>query len=294
MSIEIRLAKPTDRDAVTALLVAQLREHEIATPEAALERAVGDLLVRPNRGGVVVAGLAGRLVGIAGFSFGRPLEHAGRSIWLEELYVEPQHRGRGIGRTLLDTACRLAAEAGAVAVDLEVEEGHARAAHLYAREGFRPHRRSRWVRTLTPAAPRPEPEPGTRLAGGCFCGSVRYEIAQSTNDVSHCHCGICRRTTGAPFVTWATVPKSAFRFVSGTPRELRATTRAVRTFCASCGTALTFTETARPGSVDVTVGSLDDPARVVPAEHIFTSSRVPWLHLDDDLPYHAEANPAER
>jgi len=112
--------------------------------------------------------------------------------------------------------------------------------------------------------------------------------------VSQCHCGICRRTTGAPFVTWATVPAGAFVFTAGTPAQLRATPRAVRELCAACGTALTFRETARPNSVDVTVGSMDRPEAIVPAAHIWTSSQLAWLRLADDLPRHAAEDPDER
>src|SRR5207245_8566880 len=136
--------------------------------------------------------------------------------------------------------------------------------------------------------------PPAEITGGCFCGAIRYRVSARTRDVSHCHCTICRRTTGAPFVTWATFPAAALVFTAGTPAELRATPRALRQLCAACGTALTFRETARPGSVDVTVGSMDRPDGVVPAAHIWTASQLAWLRLGDDLPRHAEADPAER
>jgi ribosomal protein S18 acetylase RimI-like enzyme len=144
----VRPARRTERAAVTRLLIAQLREHRIATPAARLGAAVGRLLARPSQGRILVAATRRRLVGIAALSFARPLEHADRTVWLEELYVAPAWREQGIGRRLLRAACAAAAAAGAVAVDLEVDAGHARAARLYAREGFRPLRRARWVRRL--------------------------------------------------------------------------------------------------------------------------------------------------
>ena len=45
------------------------------------------------------------------------------------------------------------------------------------------------------------------LEGGCLCGALRYRIDGSPRVVSHCHCGLCRRVSGAPFVTWLTVRK---------------------------------------------------------------------------------------
>jgi GNAT superfamily N-acetyltransferase len=130
---------------VTRLLVAQLREHRIATPAARVGAAVGRHLARRDRGRILVALAGGRLVGIAALSFAWPLEHADRSVWLEELYVTPAWRERGIGTRLLRAVRIVAAAAGAVAIDLEVDVEHTRAARLYEREGFQPVPRARWI-----------------------------------------------------------------------------------------------------------------------------------------------------
>ena len=84
----------------------------------------------------------------AALSFVWSIEHGGRSAWLDELYVSPGARGHGVGTQLLRDALGTATEAGAVAVDLEVDVDHQRAAKLYEREGFATLPRARWVRTL--------------------------------------------------------------------------------------------------------------------------------------------------
>ena len=38
--------------------------------------------------------------------------------------------------------------------------------------------------------------------GGCHCGYLRYAVAAPLDDVAHCHCSICRRTTGGIVTTW--------------------------------------------------------------------------------------------
>src|SRR5947208_10041027 len=135
---DVRLATEAELEAVTALLVAQLREHRVQTPEAKIASAIQGLLRRPERGRILVALEGGRPVGVAAFSFAWPLEYADRSAWLEELYVEPAARGRGIGTRLLRAALRVAAEPGAAVVALGVEAGHQRAPRLAARDGPRP------------------------------------------------------------------------------------------------------------------------------------------------------------
>src|SRR5436305_14662287 len=124
LAIDARLATEAELEAVTALLVAQLREHRVQTPEAKIASAVRGLLRHPERGRILVAVEGGRPVGVAALSFARPLEYADRSAWLEELYVEPAARGRGIGTRLLRAALRVAAEAGAAVGDPEVEARH--------------------------------------------------------------------------------------------------------------------------------------------------------------------------
>lgn len=149
-TVEVRPPAEGELAAVTDLLVAQLREHRVETPAAKLADALRAVLDRPERGRILVAVERGRPVGMAALSFVWPLEHGGRSAWLEELYVEPGARGRGIGTRLLEAALRVAAEEGAMAVDLEVDADHQRVARLYARHGFRRLPRARWVRALQP------------------------------------------------------------------------------------------------------------------------------------------------
>src|SRR4029077_20481450 len=135
---EIRPACRGDRDAVVRLLAAQFAEHAIATPAKAIADGVDHLLDEPEAGRLLVATRDGAVVGVAALSFVRSLEHGGRSAWLEELYVEPAPRDAGIGAGRLRAARAARTAGGAVAVDLEVDAGHARAARLYERAGFGP------------------------------------------------------------------------------------------------------------------------------------------------------------
>jgi hypothetical protein len=122
------------------------------------------------------------------------------------------------------------------------------------------------------------------LRGGCYCRAVRYEIDAEPASRTACHCTICRHTSGAPFVAWFSVPAEAFRFVSDEPARFKSSEHATRTFCAGCGTPLTFASTKSPDELDVTTCSLDEPGHVPPGDHTFVRSKLSWVELADGLP----------
>jgi hypothetical protein len=125
------------------------------------------------------------------------------------------------------------------------------------------------------------------ITGGCLCGSIRYEATGRPYNITHCHCLDCRRSSGAPFVTWASFSRRSFRFTSGQPRELRWAGR-FRSFCPDCGTPLTFLAGPDADEVDVTVCSFDQPTTVAPADHTWVEDQLPWIHLADDLPIYRQ------
>lgn len=120
--------------------------------------------------------------------------------------------------------------------------------------------------------------------GGCLCGSVRYRVDGEPLSAGYCHCRMCQRAAGAPVVAWVAFRREDFRFVKGHAHEYQASPRALRRFCGQCGTALTFEYAGNTETVDVTIASLDDPSATEPVYQIWTSSRIPWLHLDGDGP----------
>ena len=122
------------------------------------------------------------------------------------------------------------------------------------------------------------------LKGHCQCGQLRYEADASVFHETACHCSVCRRTSGAPFVAWFSVPLASFRFTQGTPASFRSSDHGTRSFCPHCGTTLTFQSSRYPQEIDITTCSLDDPEQVPPKDHIYTSTQLQWVQLADGLP----------
>lgn len=124
--------------------------------------------------------------------------------------------------------------------------------------------------------------------GGCHCKALRYKVRGELKDVAHCHCSVCRGVTGGLLVSWVTVPCSDFQWLKGEPQRYDSSASCVRYFCSRCGTHVMLTTDLSRETVDFTLTSLDQPEAVKPARHIWTSNRLPWLHLDEHLPGEAE------
>jgi hypothetical protein len=122
------------------------------------------------------------------------------------------------------------------------------------------------------------------IAGGCLCGAIRYRIDVAPTVSMICHCRTCRAAGGAPVVAWVTFPTTDVSFVQGTPAAFHSSPPVTRTFCPSCGTPLTYVHADRPGEIDVTTCSLDDPAAFPPTYHAWLEHRVGWVRFGDGLP----------
>jgi ribosomal protein S18 acetylase RimI-like enzyme len=130
------------------LLVEHLRELGVHASAQALARVSEDVANDPARGLILVARENGRVVGVAYVATILSMDHCGLVAWLEELYVSPDYRHRGIGTALITEVLKQAREAGIVAIDLEVDSRQSRAIAFYQQIGFRSLDRSRWVKEL--------------------------------------------------------------------------------------------------------------------------------------------------
>jgi hypothetical protein len=123
--------------------------------------------------------------------------------------------------------------------------------------------------------------------GGCFCGAIRYRITGEGYDAVNCHCRRCRRSVGAPFVSWVSFRVEEFEYTAGAPAEYESSPGALRAFCSVCGTSLGNRRVDRPEEIVISICSLDQPETVAPGLHIWGSEQLPWVRLADGLPVNA-------
>lgn len=126
--------------------------------------------------------------------------------------------------------------------------------------------------------------------GGCLCGAVRYRVTGAPSWTGNCHCTSCRKASGAAFITYAVFPELRFEVVKGEPALYQSSPGVERTFCGRCGTTLTYRADRFPGDIQITVASLDRPEDMPPANHVWTSERLAWVHLADDLPQYSRSS----
>lgn len=110
------------------------------------------LLDHPEYGVVHIAVVDGDIAGYIVGSLGLSIEAGGRFLLIDELYVTPACRGRGLARALLASLLPYARAHGCRTVELEVGWENDRARAWYERLGFERHRRffcSTTVETLS-------------------------------------------------------------------------------------------------------------------------------------------------
>ncbi len=133
-----------------------------------------------------------------------------------------------------------------------------------------------------------------KLAGGCHCGAIRYEVDGDALTHAPCHCSDCRRHAGAPMVGWTMYPEVALTVTKGVPKIYESSQHGRRHFCGNCGTGLFyFNAEILPGIVDVQSATYDDPDAVPARVHIQVAERIGWMANAHQLPQHERYPPRE-
>jgi GNAT superfamily N-acetyltransferase len=129
-----RRASPADAAEVAEMLHAFNTEFDTPTPSVeVLTERLRRLLARDDMVALVAGDPA---TGLALLTFRPGVWDDGPVTLLEELYVRPGLRGRGIGHGLLEHALALAHERGSANLEINVDEGDTGARRFYEAHGF--------------------------------------------------------------------------------------------------------------------------------------------------------------
>jgi GNAT superfamily N-acetyltransferase len=133
-----RIATAADADVLADLLHSFNTEFETPTPARAV---LADRLRRHLAGAWPASALAALLIGepalgIALLSFRPSVWYDGPVAMLDELYVRPEARRRGLGGALLHAMVELVTQRGGGAVEINVDSGDRDARRFYEAHGF--------------------------------------------------------------------------------------------------------------------------------------------------------------
>lgn len=132
----IRPLGPADEAEWRRLWTAYLEFYESSVPEevyvTTFRRLLGD---DPRDYNGLLAVLDGRPVGLAHYLFHRHGWKIEDVCYLQDLYADPEIRGRGIGRALIEAVYAAADEAGAPSVYWLTQDFNSTARRLYDRVG---------------------------------------------------------------------------------------------------------------------------------------------------------------
>ncbi|HEX5276731.1 MAG TPA: GFA family protein [Fluviicoccus sp.] len=131
------------------------------------------------------------------------------------------------------------------------------------------------------------------LTGSCLCNGIRYEYHGQIEEISMCHCSMCRKAQGSAYVAVSPVPAERFRIVQGREllKEYRAVPHKARVFCSQCGSPLYSARDDLPGVIRLRLGTIETPFRCENAYHIYIDSKADWETVADDLPRYSAMKP---
>jgi ribosomal protein S18 acetylase RimI-like enzyme len=135
--MSLRAEKITRQDAELFLLMAEAFHQEDGHPLT----AAGKASILDVAAGVELAPAffiidGEEKIGFFVLSLGYSPEHGGTDGFIDDIYIDQAHRGRGLGRQALDLALEESRKCGIRVLLLEVEADNNRAYHLYTSMGF--------------------------------------------------------------------------------------------------------------------------------------------------------------
>jgi GNAT superfamily N-acetyltransferase len=145
MSEEIQIAPVEDAEfeRLLPLIGSYQRFYEVEDVDEERNRAFFRRFLAPSEDGLLIGARAeGRLLGFACLYWHFSSTLAAETVLMNDLYVEPEARGKGVGRKLIEASREVARERGAAHLEWATAPDNHTAQRLYDSTGAK---RSEWV-----------------------------------------------------------------------------------------------------------------------------------------------------
>lgn len=136
MSAALHLARPEHLEKLLSLVAAFHAEAGFDTSPEGRRAGIEPLLEGIPYGAVYLIGPTRAPIGYIVVTFGWSVEFGGMDGFVDELYIRPPVRGRGLASEVLIELPKTLAQAGIKALHLEVDRDNAQAQNLYLRSRF--------------------------------------------------------------------------------------------------------------------------------------------------------------
>ena len=137
-----------------------------------------------------------------------------------------------------------------------------------------------------PAKAAPEKRSAVQAQAACACGAVRLEIDVPAVWAWHDHSAESRRAQGCAYATYVGSWKSRFRILQGKAHITRyedPERKTVRSFCARCGTPLTYERPRSPKIVNIPRGIFRSRTGREPRYHMYLPEQADWTWTGEAL-----------
>ena len=125
-----------------------------------------------------------------------------------------------------------------------------------------------------------------QFAGGCRCGSLRYQLRDDPLFVHACHCLNCQKSANSVFGITTIVLEKDIDLNSGkvVAKPMPEAPHRFMHVCGSCGDHIFTTATNHPATALLKTGTLDDLRDITINAHISTKRKHEWLALPENVP----------
>ncbi|RCJ26498.1 acetyltransferase [Nostoc sp. ATCC 43529] len=152
MKIDFKLAEKIDVDALL-VLIQELYELDGNIPfnPVVASNALIQLIDDESKGQAWLIKHQNKAIGYVILTLGYSLEYAGRDAFIDELYIQPDYQGQGIGKQTIKFIEEICISLNIHALHLEVEQENISAQSFYRRVGFEDHQRylmTKWLNKL--------------------------------------------------------------------------------------------------------------------------------------------------
>lgn len=115
------------------------------------------------------------------------------------------------------------------------------------------------------------------MNGQCLCGTIRFELFESSLKLYQCHCSLCRKQCGTASNLATIVDSQKLHWLSG---EEHISTFTLKTgfrsnFCRTCGSPVPNLVRELP-YYWIPAGLLEDNADLEVVVHVYVGSKAPW------------------